>query len=401
MKLQRTEPEEHMEHDPHGLFSSTTAVHALTRCHDAHPFIASVALARGEVYRRITHREALDDGHALKADPVAFDKAIAELPARLIANISNGEGDYNRLYLCDDGTSIVNFLHSEDAVHYCGAHLIGDVLCDRWRAAVRGFQQKVRERRARETNLCVLARGMDGYGLSRCGVERSPFIGANYDTRVIEAIQAASRELVAKEPSGRLLLLEGPPGTGKTRAVRSMIAGLSNRARVVIVPPHLISGLAGPDLIGTLLGCTMPTVLVIEDADYALLDREHRSDADKQGATGALSAMLNLTDGILGAQIDLRVIVTTNARIDQLDAAVLRPGRLLDRIAFGALDAEQARAAALHELRGEIKRGKVDPAILRAQIVAPMTLAEVYALANAARKASAAANDAQPATEAA
>jgi hypothetical protein len=79
---------------------------------------------------------------------------------------------------------------------------------------------------------------------------------------------------------------------------------------------------------------------------------------------------------------------------------VLRPGRLLDRIAFGSLDVEQARAAALHELRGEIKRGKVDPAMLHAQITAPMTLAEVYALANATRKGGAA-NDAQPATEAA
>lgn len=399
MTHQRIEPEDDMDpNTTHELFS---AERTLTSSPDAHPFIASVALARGEVYHRLHHSNVLDEGRVLRATLDDLNAALAEISARLIACISNGDDGSNRVYLCGDGHSIVSVYHSGELVYDCTAHLIGDYLRDCWRDIVRRFQHKPRARKEHGSDLCVLARGMDGYGLSRCGVERSRLVASNYDPAILSAVQSAARQLAAKEPVGRLLLLEGPPGTGKTRAVRAMVAGLCDRARVVIVPPHLIAGLAGPDLIGTLLGCDRPTVLVIEDADYALLDRENRSDADKQGATGALSAMLNLTDGILGAQIDLRVIATTNARIDHLDAAVLRPGRLLDRISFGHLDAAQAQACAAHELRAEIKRGSVDPAILHAQLLAPMTLAEVYAWANAVRGQAAAKRDPLPANEAA
>lgn len=400
MTHQRIEPEDDMDpNTTHELFSA--AGRTLTSSPDAHPFIASVALARGEVYHRLHHSNVLDEGHGLRATLNDLEAALAELPARLIACISNGDDESNRVYLCGDKHSIVSVCHSGESVHHCTAHLIGDYLRDCWRDIVRRFQHKPRARKEHGSYLCVLARGMNGYGLSHCGVERSRLLDSNYAPATLAAMQSAARQLAAKEPVGRLLLLEGAPGTGKTRAVRALVAGLCDRARVVIVPPHLIAGLAGPDLIGTLLGCDRPTVLVIEDADYALLDRENRSDADKQGATGALSAMLNLTDGILGAQIDLRVIATTNARIDHLDAAVLRPGRLLDRISFGHLDPAQAQACAAHELRAEIKRGSVDPGILHAQLLAPMTLAEVYAWANAVRGQAAAKRDPQPANEAA
>lgn len=383
------------------LFSDhETARRFLEAPKDSHPGIAAEALRRGErYYTGHSARSCRDGSHFDGPLDEVHGEALSVAP-NYIARVA-AEDVIHRVYLCDDGVSVLTLVESDEGKRVTAAscHVLGADLLARWESLVARFQR--RNEVVRGTFVGVLVKTMGGYDIRHCGIEQSELIAANYAADVCAAIHSSLHELTAKEPAGRLLLLEGPPGTGKTRAVRAMIGALGQRARVVIVPPHLIADLAGPDLIGALLGSRSPTVLVIEDADYALLDREHRSDADKQGATGALSAMLNLTDGILGAQIDMRVIATTNARVDHLDAAVLRPGRLLDRVVFGPLDVEQARCAAAHELRGEFERRTVNPEVLRAQIVAPMTLAEVYALAHVARKAGATENDVQAAAEAA
>jgi ATP-dependent 26S proteasome regulatory subunit len=102
-----------------------------------------------------------------------------------------------------------------------------------------------------------------------------------------------------------------------------------------------------------------PIVFVIEDADKVVASRMNDN-------VSALSDLLNLTDGLAGTALDIRVIATTNANVEEFDHAVLRPGRLAARIELGPLDAE--RANIIFERLGSSKRTDV-----------PMTLAEVYA----------------------
>jgi SpoVK/Ycf46/Vps4 family AAA+-type ATPase len=109
----------------------------------------------------------------------------------------------------------------------------------------------------------------------------------------------------------------------------------------VLIPANLISQLSGPDILPVLLehkscddeGEGKPIVLILEDADDALLDR-------KSGNLSALSNILNLGDGILGEMADLRLVATTNAKFINLDDAITRPGRLCTHAQFNDLSAD-------------------------------------------------------------
>jgi SpoVK/Ycf46/Vps4 family AAA+-type ATPase len=98
-----------------------------------------------------------------------------------------------------------------------------------------------------------------------------------------------------------------------------------------------------------------PTILILEDADDALIARDQNL-----GAKASLAAMLNLSDGILGAVLDLRIIATTNQKIENVDNAILRPGRLLERMGLSENTSRfywphfthDQKNAPLHAMRG-------------------------------------------------
>lgn len=190
---------------------------------------------------------------------------------------------------------------------------------------------------------------------------------ANYQTAILERYDRAVAGLMADEPHGRLVIVDGPPGVGKTYMVRGILQEVRG-ATFLLVPASMVDDLTGPVLLPALLdarespydGLPKRLVLVIEDADAALVPRQSDNIA-------LISALLNLGDGILGHTLDLRLIVTTNARSVDVDPALIRPGRLLERIAIGPLPAEEAAKVF------ERITGKKDPTPTAA------TLAEIYA----------------------
>src|SRR3982750_2755636 len=85
-------------------------------------------------------------------------------------------------------------------------------------------------------------------------------------------------------------------------------------------------------------------VIVTEDAERLLW----RRNGDNREA---VSSLLNIADGLMGRMLRLHVICSINARMEDLDPAILRPGRLMNHRRFGPLNRDPAeRVAAARDL---------------------------------------------------
>lgn len=172
--------------------------------------------------------------------------------------------------------------------------------------------------------------------MSSLGDASIPLVRHNYTDKVIEDFDFIKKDLISTYPSGRLVIMEGAPGTGKTHLVRALLDDVK-RGMFVLVGPDMIKSMGGPELLPLLMQyhnyTPGPIILIIEDADKCLVSR-----AEKDTDTSIIQSILNLGDGILGSMLDIRIIATTNASTFQMDAAILREGRLSRHLQVGVLD---------------------------------------------------------------
>jgi len=210
--------------------------------------------------------------------------------------------------------------------------------------------------------------------LSSIGNAGISLVSGNYTPQVNEDYRYIISDLQSEYPSGRIVIMRGTPGTGKTHLIRAMLLEVPD-AMFVLISPEMVTSLAGPQLLPLLMsyrgGTTGPIVLLLEDADKCLVAR------DKDNIN-SIQSLLNLGDGILGSLLDLRIVATTNANELHMEEAIMRPGRLSKMLEVGALDVETAR--------GVFKRLCPKKKSLPGLLGNPghqfkMTLAEVYALA--------------------
>ncbi len=155
-----------------------------------------------------------------------------------------------------------------------------------------------------------------------------------------------------------LTLLHSVPGTGKTSLVKHLISELKTK-KILYLAPAYVNELASPAFLPLMLN-EKPDILVIEEAENCLVSREDRPQ------NSAVSNLLNITDGILGDLLNIRVLATFNTDKNHLDKALVRKGRLSFIHEFKPL-----KAADADNLLKSLKKPLQNKA---------MTLAEIYNL---------------------
>jgi len=154
-----------------------------------------------------------------------------------------------------------------------------------------------------------------------------------YYTKDFQPIHKHIVENLQKNESG-LYLFHGEPGTGKTTYIKHL-ASIINRD-MIYVPVAFIDSLVDPSFLPALLK-KRHSILVIEDAEKALLAREPGD------SSSLVSAILNITDGIMGNVFSISVIATYNSPRAGIDKALLRKGRLKGEHKFDKLPVEQVQ----------------------------------------------------------
>jgi len=216
--------------------------------------------------------------------------------------------------------------------------------------------QKYKISTTEKNRINVVYKGDYGFDKMGFNVKMSNIdIDANYNDDFKDVSEFMVKSLNDKSKTG-LYILSGEPGTGKTTWVR-YLAGKIKR-NIIFVSPDMVEYITDPSFIPFLMN-NSDSVLIIEDAEPALQKRNGNS------RTGAISNILNLTDGLLSDCLNISIVATFNTNTNNIDSALLRDGRLLKSYMFNKL--EPAKATKLLKSIGHDVEAKT-----------PMSLSEIY-----------------------
>lgn len=157
-----------------------------------------------------------------------------------------------------------------------------------------------------------------------------------------------------------LYLFHGEPGTGKSSSIKHIVSQVNRQ--FIFIAPQMVHCLSNPEFTSLVTDQLKDSVLIIEDAEKALMKR---ASEDAFHNSELVSCLLNLTDGIYADMAGTSIIATYNCERSLIDPALLRKGRLRSEYHFKKLSVEKSQK--LMDKQGH----KVD-------VEEPMTLADIF-----------------------
>jgi len=155
----------------------------------------------------------------------------------------------------------------------------------------------------------------------------------NYGVAVSSKYPELVLSLLDDQPG--FYVLYGDTGTGKKHFIKSIIHSTAYDKTIIYLPGYLLADLASHDFI-SFLSSQRGSILIVEDAEDVLM---HRKDIQ---SNSIVNNLLNLTMGLLANELGIKVLVSCNCTLNQLDKLLLRPGTITWQQEFKKLDSINA-----------------------------------------------------------
>ncbi|KAH7361655.1 P-loop containing nucleoside triphosphate hydrolase protein [Plectosphaerella cucumerina] len=227
------------------------------------------------------------------------------------------------------------------------------VSCFGWSAEpVMKFIETCREYSDKQTQFFVIIYARDRYGMSWKPKARKPIRHldtVHFDSNSKQELLADIRNYLDPKtqkryqsrsmPYRRGYLFYGPPGTGKS----SLSVAIAGEFGLDLYEVKIPSVATDADLEQMFQEVPPRCVVLLEDIDAVWVDRSKAQQPGQDGSMApncTLSGLLNVLDGV-GSQEGRIVIMTTN-RPEQLDSALVRPGRVDLKVLLGNISQKSA-----------------------------------------------------------
>ncbi len=141
------------------------------------------------------------------------------------------------------------------------------------------------------------------------------------------------------DSDSKILLLFGLPGTGKTRLLKYILKSFSEKFKKItpnVCYTRDTKVLESDEMFLEFLTGDF-NFLILEDVDLSLRSRD-------EGNTD-MYKILSSGDGLINPIKNKKIIISTNAKLNQIDSALTRPGRCFDHIELRTLNNEESKIA--------------------------------------------------------